>query len=347
MSKATTVRIQDTLVSIGKQLGFRAEKEFSFDLQMSYTPRYDVVWLLDVSDLRINYLPGIRLVQKRWLPFSIFEIEGSTTSSKNQVGNIGNLLIAPSYFHFLVVDNEEAAKENDTYRRGMKIVRTMQELLGTQRLFFLDASMIQELPKFKKIMISTEPDIVKRVKGSGGETVSLPIANKILSQLACTNLTVRLDVVPDYFRIHFFTTKMKLLSTEYTYSPTTFEQKKIKTDTDYYYKPKIDVSAGFSVSGGFIDFLHIIAERLHSDVVHFPLLAFLLEKQIHEFYYPLLGVEIESGHSKHAIGGLMNASRFHQFGWIVGNEELLHAVETFQYYLGLRNTTFIAAQDLL
>lgn len=42
----------------------------------------------------------------------------------------------------------------------------------------------------------------------------------------------------------------------------------------------------------------------------------------------------------------MNASRFHQFGWIVGNEELLHAVETYQYYLGLRNTTFIAVQDL-
>lgn len=163
-----------------------------------------------------------------------------------------------------------------------------------QQLFFLDASMLLELPNFTKTMITTERAIVKRVKGSGGETISLPIAEKILSQLAHTNLTVRLDVVPDYFKIHFFTAKMKLLSTEYTYLPTTFEQKKIKTDTDYYYKPKIDVSAGFSVCGGFIEFLLIIAERLHSDVVHFPLLAYLQEKQIHEIYYPLLGVEIES-----------------------------------------------------
>ena len=65
-------------------------------------------------------------MQKQWLPFAIFEIEGSTTSSKNQVGNVGNLLISPSYYHFMVVDNVGAGKENDTYRRGMKIVRTMQ-----------------------------------------------------------------------------------------------------------------------------------------------------------------------------------------------------------------------------
>ena len=246
----------------------------------------------------------------------------------------------------MVVDNVGAGKENDTYRRGMKIVRTMQEGLGTQQLFFLDASMLHELPNFTKTMITTEPDIVERVKGSGGETVSLPIARKVLSQLESTNLTVLLDVVPDYFKIQFATKKKKLLSKEYTYSPITFEQKKITTDTHYYYKPKIDVSAGFSVSGGFIEFLHVVAERLHSDVVHFALLAYLKEKRIKDIYYPLLGVEIESGHSKHAIGGLMNASRFHQFGWIVGNEELLRAVETYQFYLGLRNTSFIAAQDL-
>ena len=105
------------------------------------------------------------------------------------------------------------------------------------------------------------------------------------------------------------------------------------------------MSAGFSVSGGFIEFLHVVAKRLQSDVIHFALLAYLQEKQIQEIYYPLLGVEIESGNSKHAIGGLMNASRFHQFGWIVGNEELLRAVETYQFYLGLRNTSFIIFQQ--
>lgn len=346
MSKATTIRIQDTLVSIGEQLGFRAEKEFSFEIQMPYTPRYDVVWLLDVSALNINHLPGIQLLQKRWLPFSIFEIEGSTTSSKNQVGNIGNLLIAPSYYHFMVVDNEGAGRENDTYRRGMKIVRTMQELLGKQQLFFLDASMLHDLPSFTKTMITTEPDIVERKKGSGGETVSLPIARKILSQLAGTNLTVRLDTIPDYFKIQFATNKKNLLSPEFTYSPSTFEQKKITTDTHYYYKPKLDVSTGFSVSAGFIDFLLVVADRLQSDVVHFALLAYLQENQINTIYYPLLGIEIETVQSKHAIGGLMNASRFHQFGWIVGEEKLLREVETYQYYLGLRNTTFIAVNEL-
>ena len=90
--------------------------------------------------------------------------------------------------------------------------------------------MLHDLPNFTKTMITSETAIVERMKGSGGETVSLPIAEKILSQLACTNLTVLLDVVPDYFKIQFATKKKKLLSEEYTYSPVTFEQKKITTD---------------------------------------------------------------------------------------------------------------------
>lgn len=346
MSKATTVRIQDTIATIGEQLGFRAEKEFSFDLQTPYKPRYDVVWLLDILELKIEGLRGIQLIEERWLPFASFEVEGSTTSSKNQVGNVGNLLIAPSYFHFMVVDNTGASTENDTYRRGMKIVRTMQELLGTQQLIFLDSSMLLDLPYFTETVIITERTNIERKKGSGGETISLEIAEKILDQLTLSNLTIHLDAVPDYFKIQFATKKKTLLSNEYTYSPITFEQKAIKNDMQYYYKPKIDVSAGFSLSGGFIEFLQAIAGRLRSDVIHFPLLSYIQEKKVQEMYYPLLGIEIESGHSKHAIGGLMNVSRFHQFGWIVGNEELLRSVETYQFYLGLRNITFIEAHEL-
>ncbi|WP_106496272.1 hypothetical protein [Lentibacillus sp. Marseille-P4043] len=228
MSKATTVRIQDTLVSIGEQLGFRAEKEFNFENQMPYTPRFDVVWLLDVSALGIEHLLGLNLVQQRWLPFSTFEIEGSTTSSKNQIGNVGNSLISPSYYHFMVVDNEGAGKENDTYRRGMKIVRTMQELFGKQHLFFLDSSMLYELPNFTKTMITTEPSAVERMKGSGGETVSLPIARKILSILAGTNLTVDLDVVPDYFKVQFNTTKKTYYQTNILIHLILFNRKKLQ-----------------------------------------------------------------------------------------------------------------------
>lgn len=76
------------------------------------------------------------------------------------------------------------------------------------------------------------------------------IGEQLGFRVAGTNLTVRLDTVPDYFKIQFATIKKNLLSTEFTYSPVTFEQKKITTDTHYYYKPKLDVSAGFSVSGG-------------------------------------------------------------------------------------------------
>lgn len=340
MSKITTVAIQDQLVSLGKNMGLRAEKEYSFKRKTAYNPRYDVVWFLDVSSLNINNLKGIELIDNNWLPLATFEIEGSTTSSKNQVGNVGNIMISPCQYHFMIVANKEAGSENDTYRRGVKIVRTMQELLGEKNIIFLDASMLPaKIEEDTYILVQKQQK--QRLKGSGGETISLPIAERVVQLIEETNLAYEYDFVSPYFKMRFQQIKSNIKGQQFTYDPITFMRKNITSVSQYYYCPKVDISAGFLLAGGVISFLKAIANNLKDDVNLYPLLLHIIDKKINELYYPLLGVEIETGDSKHAIGGLMNAGRLHQVGWLVGTDTMQGSVETYQHFLGLRNTHYI------
>ena len=67
------------------------------------------------------------------IPFAGFEIEGSTTSSKNQIGNLTNLMIDSIAYKFIITNNKEAGNENDIYHRGIKIVRSFQEMIGRKK----------------------------------------------------------------------------------------------------------------------------------------------------------------------------------------------------------------------
>ncbi|MFD0943894.1 hypothetical protein [Savagea faecisuis] len=345
MAKNTTKDIQQQLITIGETLGFRAQEEFTFERQQGYTPRYDVVWLLDVQKLNVAHLPGVMLLDERWLPFAAFEIEGSTTSSKNQVGNVGNLLMAPTQYRFIVVANEQATTERDTYRRGVKIVRTMQELFGNYELFFLDASMLHTLEHLEETTIVLAPERAARLKGSGGEKQSLQIAKRLYPLLAKTKLALHQDYTSDYYKIHYEQKTKR--PKEYTYEPSPLERRPLRGVTSYYYCSKIDWSAGFEIEGGFVQFLRQLAENLGPDVTLYPRLAHLLKyPNVTSIYYPLLGIEFETGQNKHAIGGLMNAGRLHQFGWIVADESFRNAVETYQTHFGLQNTYFLPTQRL-
>ncbi|KAA0783645.1 hypothetical protein COM04_26490 [Bacillus wiedmannii] len=345
MAKDSTKSIQEKLKKIGENLGFFSEKEFQFSGR-GYLPKYDVVWFLDVTELNIQDLPGIQLYERRYLPFATFEIEGSTPSSKYQIGNIGNLLISPCQYRFMIVDNSNATTEKDTYRRGVKITRTVHENIGDHQIVFIDASMLDNLDVISPTRIHFKNDHITRDNGSGGETKSKLINKKVLAELAHTNLSISEDKEPEYFKMLFSLEKQRLISPTYTVEPVKFKQKQIKTDKSYYYIPKIDISAGFTITDGFIDFLMQLAIHLKSDVVHHPLLYFIKTKKVTELYYPLLGIEIETANSKHAIGSLLNASRYHQFGWFVGSNEIKHVFDTYQYHLGLRNVTFRSTEDL-
>lgn len=113
MPKNSTYMLQDAIMQMGVKLGFVASAEFSYPtVTGAYTPRYDVGWFLDLEG-RLDPSPLAALLGKShpWmgylkrLPVAVFEIEGSTTSSKNQIGNFANLFMSPALFRFAVVDN--------------------------------------------------------------------------------------------------------------------------------------------------------------------------------------------------------------------------------------------------
>lgn len=362
MAKQSTNAIQDNLVRLGEELGFRSFKEYTFEsIINSYAPRHDVVWMLNIEVLKINSLDHLQLIEGKYLPFAAFEVEGSTTSSKNQVGNVGNLQLSPCYFNFMIVSNANAAKENDTYRRGMKIVRSMQRVNGERQLFFLDSSILEKLPDFARttiIQLSTGKFSGTRLKGSGGEKQSIPVAKELISKLSQTNLQVEQDRSPDYFKWAYHVDqkyqqikapiKSKyLLRQRFTKSPAPFVQGEVKSAKDYYYIPKIDITGGFNIQGGFVHFLRFLAQAMGVDAIHFPLLQYLMDKEEESFYFPLLGIEIEISESKHALGGLMNLANFQYVGWLVSPRNMKPYLETYKHYLGMQNVHHIEVEDYL
>jgi len=360
--KKSTMAIQNQLAQLGEDLGFRAVMEYSFESIIgTYSPRYDVVWFLNVEALKVNSLSNVKLINEHYLPFAAFEVEGSTTSSKNQLGNIGNLQLSPCYYNFMVVNNAGATTEIDTYRRGMKIVRSMQRVMGERQLFFLDSSTIEKMPIFEKTTIGHLSDGQihgTRLKGSGGEKKSIGVAKKMLVDLSKTKLHIDYDRSPDYFKWVYHidqkyqqvrvTSKTKyLMKQRYTKSPFPHVQGDVKSVRDYYYVPKIDIACGFDVQGGFVQFLHFLANQIGEDAVHFPLLIYVADKMEESLYFPLLGIEIEMKESKHALGSLMNLSNFHYVGWLVSPKVMEPYVSTYKRHLGMQNVHYIDLEDYL
>lgn len=362
MVKQTTKAVQDQLVQLGEDLGFHSLKEYMFkSIIDAYAPRYDVVWMLDVDTLNLGSLEHLQLIEGKYLPFAAFELEGSTSSSKNQVGNVGNLQLSPCYYNFMVVNNAQAAKENDTYRRGMKIVRSLQRVNGERQLYFLDSSMLKKLPVFSKttiVPLLNREERLPRLKGSGGEKQSIYVAEKLYPKLLHTNLELAQDRKPDYFKwIYHVDQKFQqikgpvkskyLLKQSFTKSPAPLVKCDVKSASDYYYIPKIDVAAGFNIEGGYVQFLHFLAQRMGADVIHFPFLQYLLDKQEHTIYFPLLGIEIEMSESKHALGGLINLANFQYVGWLVSPGTMKPYVETYKHHLGMQNVHHIEVEEYL
>lgn len=349
MSKNTTNYIQNQLKELGNLLGFKSLIEYSFKENSSlYAPRYDVVWLLDVSILKIQESLDLKLIENKFLPFVAFEIEGSTTSSKNQLGNIGNLRLSPCHYNFLIVNNDAAGKENDTYRRAIKLMRTTQELMGNRTIFLLDSSMLNDSTAIisSKTSIHSIKKSIPRIKGSGGEKQSLEVAKDLLKILDKSSLQVELDQSPAYHKYAYHNLKNDSIDRHFTHNPITFEQKQIKRSSQYYYIPKVDIMAGFSLRGGFVDFLIYCGTKLKTDVVNYPLLQYLVDFPNSEMYHPLLGIEIETKESKHALGSMLNLHHYFQFGWLVSNEQMKSYTELYQHHFGMRNINFINAEEL-
>jgi hypothetical protein len=366
MPKDSTKLIQEFIFELGTSLGFTSHMEYSFfSKNDTYTPIYDVVWLMDVTQ-NFDTSPIKQYVNSEsWHPLldqvvvAAFEIEGSTTTSKNQVGNVANLYLSPSYFKFVIVNNAGACNENDTYRRGVKIARTFEKVWGVNNLFFLDWEHIKDFNisynnTSNNISSNTDssytPDKISRSK-VGGESRSVAISEIILENLAKSRFQVKENYSPESIK-HLYTSVERyqripcpeeydyLLGRKFVCDPTTKESKPVKKSQDYFYTPKIDIALGFNLPSRLNLFFKWISETIGEEHVNNSFLTHFKYNQDEQLFFPYLGCEVESSVNKHLNGGVMNCSRFFYTGLLVAPKGAERHLNTLKERLGIFNIFF-------
>ena len=328
--KNSTALIQSTLVELGAKLGFEAEREACIEPENTdYAPVHDVVWWMDISPyIDLTKLRPLFTESPIWLnrlsrlPFAVFEIEGSTTSSKNQVGNGANLYACSGLFKFMVVDNGGAGKENDTYRRGVKIARYFRTHWGDRNLAFCDWHHIQQsmhdLVQGELVGPTTQSNSMIIRSGFGGETVSIPIYDYFAECFCDSGLQVQQNHIPEAIdeeaeafnalkeRIEHFDSEAGVyLGKEFRALPESMRLSKCNSARDCRYMPRLDLVAGFYAPMQFCRWFHSLGNAMREDAVLYPFL-FMQKQKLHPRFINLIAVEIETGMNKHSHGGILN-----------------------------------------
>ena len=366
MPKEDTLEIQGKIRDLGEKLGFISVIEETLHEKNLYVPEYDVVWYLDLEKhLELENIeeffkedPKIFEQIKR-LPFAGFEIEGSSTNSKYQLGNFINLYGGKFIYNFVIVNNY-GHSESDTYRRGIKIKHYFAENSGDKNIIFLDTSQLDEsierLKCFDNNIEKNDDFLDSRVR-FGGETRSKDIFDKIKPFLQ-TDLIVKQNYSPIISKIKHQILKrvgkhvdsnvgdefpLFFLRQDYYKFPDKNDVSKSRQARDNFYIPKLDLVLGFNAPKGFTSWLLNIAESIKNDYAHYPILYGLKEKliSINDLFVPLISMEIETSVNKHANGGIYNMSKNSYIGIIVTKNKdrnmAKNHVAFFKKELGLNN----------
>lgn len=354
MPKNQTKEMQDFLKLLGEHLGFISKTEVRILETDEYSPIYDVVWYIDLRkkfnlDILKKYVGNIQCINEiKFLPIAVFEIEGSAVSSKKQIGNAINLKFSRSYLKFLIVNNEQAIPEKDTYRRGLKILRYYQNNIGLDNFIFLDWTHIKNSMRDLKV---TEMDRVFTVnqnkklirKGSGGESKSIAIYNDIIEDLMKTGLELKQDYTPDKCKILFFVENyigkkvdiddidvniyLKKIGIK---NPSSGELYNLKKISDRYYLPKLDITLGFNLPKSIIKWLIGLSHYIKHDIINNPVIFYLNKIKNPNLFVPLISMEIETSASKHLNGGIVNMCQNSYIGILVSTKEAIRHVEFFR-----------------
>ena len=368
MPKITTAEIQKKICELGKRLGFNSELECktNFTEGASYRPVTDVGWFINLEnyfDLKsleplFHSNPKYYASLKKF-PFAGFEIEGSTTSSKNQLSNFANLEMNNFYFKFVITNNSEAGTEQDTYRRGLKIHRYCKELFGGKNTFFTDweiiAESMQNIKSNSNLELNNSQNVNLIRQGTGGETSSLEIFYELQKYIKKTGLVQKQNYEPDDLKFqhdlnqyiyeqldHNENQYVKYFfhNTGYTL-PHRGSHKSFSKLKDRSYIPKIDIALGFDLPKNFMLFLSAVANAIELDVINFPLLfAVKQNTNTSNFFLPLIGIEIETSVNKHLNGGIMNLGNNCFCGILASKKEAHAHFRSYSELLRIKNILF-------
>ena len=367
MQKKDTKEIQIFLTELGEKLGFVSKAEYRKHITTDYNPIYDVVWFFEKESYNFSYLDKILDKEKNWksmtnqIPIAAFEIEGSTTTSKNQLGNLLNLSLLNPFLSFVVVNNEKASNENDTYRRGVKIVRTYMEFSGKQNIIFLDWDHLANIEKSldfsqKDKKRNNYPNNLLRRSKVGGEKDTVLMDN-LMSLLNTTKLEIHQNYTSPLYKWQYSrimaSQNIKIskdhdyqLHKKYIFDPKNNIEKEIQKIDDFYYLPKIDFALELKIPNLFKMFLTEIGNRLQEQIIYYPILNYLNKNPKNELSFPFIGIEVETSVNKHLNGGVFNMSHFFYIGLLISKKAGLNNINTLSK-LGINNIFHVNEEVLL
>lgn len=362
MPKFQTLDIQRQLEELGTLLGFDSCTEESiYDNNAYYVPRYDCVWYLDLEKhfnlkpLRPLFAKDPLMYEKlKRLPFAGFEIEGASTSSKNQLGNFANLYSGNFIYKFVIVNNEESNGEGDVYRRGLKLHRYFNDYGGICHSFFFDNVHFQEsiksirrktLDKSISTMNGDDPSNVDRSKVGGEAKNNCMMFDEVIKFFCNTGFCIAQNYCPqtDKFRYEIMndcSSGNKLASfylrQSYYENPVKMDEKETNSRSAVYV-PKLDLVIGIKAPKGFLEWLRAVGVQLKNEVVNFPIMYQLVKKNNFSIDIPLISLELENSQNKHANGGLFNMSKHSYLGIVVTQEDFDSHFKFITKHLGLNN----------
>ena len=331
------LEIKGIVEKIGKKLDFItcfeiAGNAANIKFDHEYTPEVDAAWILDLSNnLKMKHLNFItdnvdELSKEDFtkLPLVGFEIEASDVTSKGQLCNAANLFVQHYHFGFLIVDENVGSK--DLYRRAAKILRTFRYQYGHKDYFPLSKGQLKLLLNQKWSQL---PYVMRKStklpsnKGTGGETKSTANIREKLTELGQkagfevytdwvpTDLeneyTIRSQIIGEINKPSLFS--KRFLGNKVTWTPDSGKQ--IKQWNKFFIQPKLDVVWCIRLPKTFSQFMNRVTELDEDFKTNLPLL------RNPEDPFPVIAFEIESASGKHAGGGVLNLSRYSQFGFVV------------------------------
>lgn len=357
MPSKETLKIQNHINELGIRLGFKSVIETKLDYSDMYGPTYDVIWFIDLTKY-FNFKPLKPLFKNnikqfdlfKNFPFAGFEIEGSNTTSKNQLSNFVNLYCGKFLYNFIIVDNKGAKNEEDTYRRGLKLHRYFTENSGDGNLFFLDKTQfyksIESLDDFEDFINASDLNSCSR-SAIGGEKISIKMYENIREYIDNTGFIIEQNYSPIISKLKYNMLKeCKIQDDEYTYfylrqkyywTPYNEVIKYATKEKDNFYVPKLDLVLGFNAPVGFKMWLIEIAKNIKFDLINYPLLYGLKRNKIDNLFIPLIAFEIESSINKHLNGGIYNMSKNSYIGILVTNENSNSHIDYYKSKMGINN----------
>ena len=305
-----------------------------------YKPKGDLVWYwnLEMEGIRLgsirSMLGGKESSFPNRIPFVRFETEGSTLSSKYQIGNLDNLRSGNALLRILITNNDGAIDENDTYRRMVKIVGYYQHLFGDNNIIFADWTHVQksmEGYKKDKSKYTMDPQYAPFVSNKGRGTED-KLHKDVKKHIVETLKESGLEIVESYespyahdrhlmIRHVFDNAKLSsealaFLKLGYYYYPDSPSIETKHHEKYTYYIPQVDIAAIKEMPAKAVKWLAKLGEALRSESVNSCLLYCLANRMIDPPQIPILAIEVEVGNSeakkregsKHLLGGCTNAS---------------------------------------